>query len=77
MQVEVASYGKQLGKVLEALRALSTATDTPLPVIDTLVTDIEAVKLDSRIIMKEHAREALARLRAVDEDGWREVVGAP
>lgn len=72
---EVASYGKQLGKVLEALQALSAATDTPLPEIDALVAEVETVKADAKEALRAEAEAALARLKAVDEDGWREVLG--
>ncbi|SEP58077.1 hypothetical protein [Thalassovita taeanensis] len=77
VQTEVASYGKQLGKVLEALQTLAAATETPLPEIQALVTGIEAVKEKSRAAIRADAKAALERLRAIDEDGWREVVGAP
>ena len=77
VQTEVASYGKQLGKVLEALQTLAAATETPLPEIDALVTGIEAVKADSRAAIRADAQAALARLRAIDTDGWRDLVGVP
>ncbi|MGB3245835.1 MAG: hypothetical protein WBB25_14975 [Sulfitobacter sp.] len=77
VQTEVASYGKQLGKVLEALQTLASATKTPLPVIDALIADIEEVKLESKAAIRADAKAALARLRTVDEDGWRELVAAP
>lgn len=76
VQAEVASYGKQLGKVLEALQTLSAATKTPLPEIDNLVDGVEAVKAESRAEIRAHAEAALARLRAVDESAWRDVTGA-
>ncbi|MHA6263881.1 hypothetical protein ACXYMO_11825 [Arenibacterium sp. CAU 1754] len=76
VQTEVASYGKQLGKILEALHALSAATKTPLPEIDKLIVEIEAVKARSRSEIRADAEAALARLRDVDENGWREVIGA-
>ncbi len=63
---EVASYGKQLGKVLEALQALSAATDTPLPEIDALVEQVEAVKGDAKEALRAEAEAALKRLKAVD-----------
>jgi hypothetical protein len=77
VQTEVASYGKQLGKLLEAMQALSTATNTPLPEIDTLVDGIKGVKDRCRADIRADAEAALARLRTVDEDGWREVTGSP
>lgn len=72
---EVASYGKQLGKVLEALQALSAATETPLPEIDALVAEVEAVKRNAKEALRAEAEAALKRLKLVDEDGWREVLG--
>ena len=47
VQTEVASFGKQLGKVLEALEVLSEKTDTPLPEIDTLIARVADVKADA------------------------------
>lgn len=72
---DVASYGTQLDKVLEALRVLSEKTGVELPEIDDLHGRIAEVKADSREALKARAEEALARLKAVDEKGWREVVG--
>ena len=72
---EVASYGRQLGKVLEALQALSAKTKVPLPEIDELVASVERVKADSKETLKEEAETALARLKAADEAAWAEVVG--
>ena len=71
---EVASYGKQLGKVLEALQALAEATGTDLPEIDVLVEKIEVVKADTKQGLRSEAEAALARLKAVDEDGWRDLM---
>ncbi|WP_415401995.1 hypothetical protein [Tateyamaria sp. SN3-11] len=74
VQTEVASYGTQLGKVLEALQTLSEATNTPLPEIDALVARIETVKSNSKDHIRADAEAALKRLRAVDEEGWRRLV---
>ncbi|MBS8225242.1 hypothetical protein [Vannielia litorea] len=71
IQTEVASYGTQLGKVLEALKALSAATGTPLPEIDALVAEVEEVKEKSRAAYRAEAVAALERLRRVDEPAWR------
>ncbi|MEO1139000.1 MAG: hypothetical protein AAFW87_06050 [Pseudomonadota bacterium] len=71
---EVASYGTQLGKILEALQTLSAETKTPLPEIERLVAGIEEVKNDSVTHIREEAETALARLRDVDEEGWRRVL---
>ncbi|MBK4216321.1 hypothetical protein JJJ17_10335 [Paracoccus caeni] len=72
---EVASYGKQLGKVLEALQALSLSTGTPLPEIDALTAEITEVKRRSIDELRAEAVAALERLRKVDETAWRDVVG--
>lgn len=76
VQTEVASYGKQLGKILEALQTLSNANDTPLPEIDALITQVEAVKDESRTAFKDDAVAALDRLRKADTAAWREVVAS-
>ncbi|MEM8728279.1 MAG: hypothetical protein AAGF79_00050 [Pseudomonadota bacterium] len=75
VQNQVASYGKQLGKVLEALQTLSEATDVPLPEIDALNTRIQALKEESRAQIRADAEAALARLKDADPDAWREVTG--
>lgn len=74
IETEVASFGKQLGKIIEALRELSTETKVPLEDIDALYHKIEAVKADSKDAMRAHAVEALARLKAADADGWSAVI---
>jgi len=61
---KAASDGRQLSKVLEALQVL--AADAGLPEACGLVANITKVKA--------RAKEALARLKAVEEDGWREVL---
>ncbi|MHC9234461.1 hypothetical protein ACX9MO_02350 [Pseudooceanicola sp. 502str34] len=68
---EVASYGTQLGKILEALQTLSRATGTPLPEIDTLQQKVTAAKADSREAIRAEAERAMARLRAVDTEAWQ------
>lgn len=50
-------------------------TDTPLPEIDALVAEVETVKGDAKEALWTEAEAALKRLKAVDEDGWREVRG--
>lgn len=72
---EVASYGRQLGKVLEALQALSAATGVALPEIEELVAGVERVKAEAKDALREEAEAALARLKAADEGAWAEVVG--
>lgn len=74
VQTEVASFGTQLGMILDALQTLSAATGTPLPVIDKLVADVEEVKLDVKEGLREEAEAALERLRKVDEAAYRSLV---
>ena len=76
VQQEVASYGKQLGKVLEALQALSAATQTPLPEIDVMVARIEAIKDDSKAALRADAESALSRLKNADPAAWAALVAA-
>ncbi|APX12227.1 hypothetical protein [Tateyamaria omphalii] len=76
IHTDVASYGTQLGKILEALQTLAKATKTDLPEIDKLVADIEEVKDQSKDTLRADAERALARLRSVDEDGWRALTRA-
>jgi hypothetical protein len=74
IQTEVASYGKQLGKVLEALQALSARTGVPLPEIDDLVAGVERVKAEAKDDLKAEALAALDRLKKADEGAFNEVV---
>ena len=74
VQTEVASYGNQLGKVLDALQALSAKTGVDLPEIDQLVADVAEVKMSAKEALRAEAIAALKRLKEVDKDGWAEVV---
>jgi len=74
IHTEVASYGTQLGKVLDALQTLAAATKTDLPEIDILVADINAAKSQSKEAIRADAERALARLKSVDRDSWRTLV---
>jgi len=74
VQTEVASYGKQLGKLLEAVKMLADAAEKPVPDIDKLIAGVEAVKKESKAELRANAEAALARLRAVDEGEWRAVL---
>ncbi len=76
VQTEVASYGKQLGKVLEALQKLGAATGTALPEINDLAAGVEAVKADAKDILRAEAEDALARLKAADPDTWADVIAS-
>ena len=68
---EVASYGTQLGKILDALQTLSEATKTPLPEIDALVAQVDEVKINSADKLRADAETALERLKRVDKESWR------
>ncbi|MEJ8563232.1 hypothetical protein QTO30_19800 [Yoonia sp. GPGPB17] len=46
-----------------------------MPEVDTLVAEVEVVKRDAKAALRAEAEAALKRLKAVDEDGWREVRG--
>jgi hypothetical protein len=75
---EVASYGRQLGKLTEAVLALAEAqglTGAEVAALRALAEDIEGVKARSRAALRRDAETALARLRAADEPAWRELVG--
>ncbi|MEL6570990.1 MAG: hypothetical protein AAFQ64_04995 [Pseudomonadota bacterium] len=74
IETEVASFGKQLGKIIEALRELSKETNVPLADIDDLYHKIEAAKAESKDALRVHAMEALARLKAADAEGWSALV---
>ena len=77
IQTEVASYGKQLGKVLEALKLLSDKTGVALPEIDTLITEIEEVKSDTKDALRADAEDALARLKRADHAAWTQLTQQP
>lgn len=71
----VASYGKQLGKITEALLVLAKATKTDLPEIAELAEEVEAAKLRAKDALRARAEEALARLEAVDPEGHARLLG--
>ncbi|MEX0349105.1 MAG: hypothetical protein AB3N15_06730 [Paracoccaceae bacterium] len=76
VQREVASYGTQLGKVLDALQALSGETGVALPQIDALVAGVEEVKADCKEALRNHAAEALRKLKEADPDAFESVIAA-
>ncbi|MHC0054562.1 hypothetical protein [Actibacterium sp. D379-3] len=75
IHMNVASYGRQLGKILEALELLSAATGTDLPAITDLVARVEAEKAERRSSLRAEAEAALAKLRQVDPEAWRDLSG--
>ncbi|MEL6682184.1 MAG: hypothetical protein AAFQ09_06005 [Pseudomonadota bacterium] len=74
VQTEVASYGKQLGKILEALALLSEQTETPLPEIDALINRVETVKSNAKDVLREEAIAALDRLKKADPQAHAELL---
>lgn len=70
----VASYGKQLGKILEALDILATEANVELPEIRDMIERIEAEKSAHRETLKREAEEALTRLKAADQKAWGAVM---
>lgn len=72
---DVASYGKQLGKVHEALKLLADNANVSLPEIEGFIDDVEAVKAASKDVLKRRAQDALDRLKAADEAAWKDVIG--
>ncbi|MEX0328078.1 MAG: hypothetical protein AB3N07_05095 [Ruegeria sp.] len=74
VQREVASYGTQLGKVLEALQALSKATGVELAEIDTLVHGVETVKTECKEALRDNAEDALRRLKQADPAAFAAVL---
>ena len=69
----VASFGTQLGKILDALDVLAKAAKVNLPEIADLQERIAAEKEDHRETLRRRAKEAIAALREVDEEGWRQI----
>ena len=74
IETEVASFGKQLGKIIEALLEMSDDPETQIPEIHKLHKQIEAVKAESKEILKANAINALARLKAANQDDWAAIV---
>jgi hypothetical protein len=74
IETEVASFGKQLGKIIEALRELSDETGRPLPAIEEIYDDVEALKAEHKGRLREEAKAALEKLKEADRQAWQEVV---
>lgn len=75
IQTEVASFGKQLGKIIEALLVLSHETGIKLNEIEKINAEVAEVKKNSKEAIRAEAVDALERLRKVDEGAWRQVIG--
>lgn len=74
IETEVASFGKQLGKIIEALRELSDETGRPLPAIEEIYNEVEALKAEHKGRLREEAKDALDKLKEADKQAWQEVV---
>lgn len=70
----VASYGKQLGKIMEALEVLAAKAEVELPEIHEMIEKVEAEKESRRETLRRDAEEALARLKESDAGAWQAVV---
>ncbi len=71
IETEVASVGRQMGKVLEALAILGKDAGVPLPEIAALIAGVEAVKADAKDVLRAEAEAALARLKQADPDACK------
>lgn len=74
IETEVASFGKQLGKIIEALLELSEDPKAQIPEIVELHERIEEVKAESKDMLKANAIDALARLKAANKEEWAAIV---
>lgn len=74
IETEVASFGKQLGKIIEALRELSDETGRPLPGIEEIYSGVEVLKAEHSDRLRADAKAALDKLKEADMQAWEEVV---
>lgn len=76
VQADVASYGKQLGKILEAVKTIANDPKVmvEIPEIEQLIEDIELVKSKNRNDAESQAISALDHLRKTDEKAWRDLI---
>lgn len=68
---EVASYGKQLGKLTEAVLALASvagADGAEIDAVKALAGEVEAAKERAKAQVRARAEQALADLRKVDPE---------
>lgn len=69
---EVASYGKQLGKLTEAVLALATVAGADGKEIDAvreIVEEVAAAKVRVKDKVRARAEQALADLKKIDPEG--------
>lgn len=77
---DVASYGRQLGRISEAVLELADAQHHDGPKVQALrdlVNEIDTVKHDRKGVLRQDAETALARLRDADKDAWRSLTRQP
>ena len=75
---EVAGYGKQLGKLTEAVLAIADAegvTHQAVEDLRTLGTKIEAEKPRAKDAVRARAEKALDDLKRLDEGAWLAMTG--
>lgn len=75
---EVAGYGKQLGRITEAVLAIADAegvSDPKVEALRALAERIEAEKPKAKEAVRARAEKALEDLRRVDEPAWRALRG--
>lgn len=74
---EVASYGDQLGTMLDVLMLLTKHIDQDsdeVKALNALVAKVEAVKSQEKTSAADRARDALKTLKSADPDTFREIV---
>lgn len=71
----VASYGRQLDVLIEAVQAIARDQKVPVPELDALADRIAEEKRTAREDLARTAREALAALREADPNLYRDVLG--
>ena len=72
---DVASYGTQLDKVMEAVLELAGVTDTKGKKIEALITlfqSVQATKSTDTQLRLQHAEEALSALKQADEKKYKD-----
>ncbi|MEL6234402.1 MAG: hypothetical protein AAFR46_08325 [Pseudomonadota bacterium] len=77
---EVASYGRQLGALTDAVLALSAASgqdDGPeVSTLRAMADEIAAKKTAMREVLHAHAEAALTRLKSADPEAWQALLTA-
>ncbi len=75
---EVASYGRQLGVILDVLEVLTAEADADDPRIARLrsmTAEVKELKAKEKESLKTRAQEALASLRKADPEGYQSLLG--